>query len=249
MALLLAPVTAWAAHPLITDDAGTQGRGRYQIEVNGQYDADRETSNGMTVRETGGQAAISLTCGIAENVDIAAGIPYLWIRETDDGIQVMKENGVSDAVLDVKWRFLEREGLSLAVKPGVSLPTGNEDKGLGAGRTGYHVFLIGSKESGPWAVHANLGYLRNVTKFDVEQRNLWHASVAATYEAAPGLKIAGNIGQEKNADGTAHNDPAFAIAGLIYSPDEDIDLDAGVKRGITASETDWSFLAGTTFRF
>jgi hypothetical protein len=29
---------SWAAHPLITDDAGTQGKGKFQLELNGQYD-------------------------------------------------------------------------------------------------------------------------------------------------------------------------------------------------------------------
>jgi hypothetical protein len=40
---LLFHTVAWGAHPLITDDAGTQGKGKFQIEVNGQYDSDKET--------------------------------------------------------------------------------------------------------------------------------------------------------------------------------------------------------------
>jgi hypothetical protein len=33
----------------------------------------------------------------------------------------------------VKWRFYEKDGLSFAIKPGIILPTGEEDKGLGDG--------------------------------------------------------------------------------------------------------------------
>ena len=29
--------TVFAAHPLITDDTGTQGKGKFQLEVNGEY--------------------------------------------------------------------------------------------------------------------------------------------------------------------------------------------------------------------
>jgi hypothetical protein len=42
-AVLLVHAIAWGAHPLITDDAGTQGKGKFQFEVSGQYDSDKET--------------------------------------------------------------------------------------------------------------------------------------------------------------------------------------------------------------
>lgn len=31
--LLAAPVSSWAAHPSITDDTGTQGAGKWQLEL------------------------------------------------------------------------------------------------------------------------------------------------------------------------------------------------------------------------
>ena len=40
------PATVWAAHPLVTDDAGTQGKGNFQFEVNGQYDRDKQDQQG-----------------------------------------------------------------------------------------------------------------------------------------------------------------------------------------------------------
>jgi len=44
LALLLFAGPSWAAHPLITDDTGTQGKGNFQLEFNGQYDRDKEMS-------------------------------------------------------------------------------------------------------------------------------------------------------------------------------------------------------------
>jgi hypothetical protein len=41
-AVLFVPGVSLAAHPLITDDAGTQGKGKFQLEVNGQYEHDEE---------------------------------------------------------------------------------------------------------------------------------------------------------------------------------------------------------------
>lgn len=246
--MLFLPAVSWAAHPLITDDAGTQGKGKFQLEVNGQYDYDKETIDGVSEKFTGGQAGLTLSYGIIETADLVLNLPYVWGKVEEDDVSVYDEKGLSDISFEVKWRFYENNGLSLALKPGVSFPTGDDEKGLGTGRTGYHIFLIGSKEIAPWAFHANLGYIGNENRAD-EERNIWHASLATTYEIVKDLKLVGNVGIEKNPDKAADNDPAFLIVGAIYSISENFDIDAGVKYGLTSSETDWSVMAGIAFRF
>lgn len=245
--VLLWPCIAFASHPLITDDAGTQGKGKSQIEVNGQYDSDKETVGGVSAHSTGGQAGAALSYGVIENADLVLNLPYVWGKVAEDGVSLYDEKGLSDISLEVKWRFFEKEGLSFGLKPGVSLPTGNEEKGLGTGKTGYHVFLIGTKETAPWAFHANLGYIRNENRFD-ENKNLWHASLASTCEVVKNLKLVGNVGMERNPDKAADHDPAFFIAGVIYSFAENLDIDFGVKAGLNKSETEYSMLAGLTYR-
>jgi len=37
-------------------------------------------------------------------------------------------------------RLFEKNGFSLAFKPGMSFPSGNEEKGLGTGKLGGHLF-------------------------------------------------------------------------------------------------------------
>jgi len=239
---------SWAAHPLITDDTGTQGKGKFQLELNGQYDWDKQDSEGVSVKTEGGQAAAILSYGVAENVDLVLSLPYLWGKVKEEDVTVYDEKGIGDAVFEVKWRLFEKDGFSLALKPGISIPTGNDEKGLGAGLLGGHIFLIGSKELGSWAFHANLGYIRNENKAD-ERKDIWHASVAATWEVVKNLKLAANIGIERNPDDDANNDPAFLIGGVIYSVTENFDLDCGVKYGLNSSETDLSLMAGITYRF
>jgi hypothetical protein len=246
--VLLVYTAAWGAHPLITDDAGTLGKGHFQLEVSGQYDSDKEMVDGVSLEATGSEFATSLSFGMAENVDLVLGVPYQSGKEKEDGVSVYDEKGISDISLEAKWRFYEKDGLSLAFKPGVSLPTGNEEKGLGTGKTGYQAFMIGSSEAAPWAFHANLGYIRNENNAN-EEKNIWHASLAATCEIVKGFQIVGNIGIERNPDKEAHNDPAFVIGGVVYSVSENFDIDFGVKYGLTSSETDWSMMAGITFKF
>lgn len=115
-ACVLAARGAHATHPLISEDTGTQGRGRWQLELNGERTRDRVDD--ATVQ--GKQAAAVLSYGFAENADLQAGLPY-----REDGT----ERGFGDASIDVKWRFYESGPLSLGLKPGVTLPTGRDERG------------------------------------------------------------------------------------------------------------------------
>jgi Putative MetA-pathway of phenol degradation len=248
VALVLIACPSWAAHPLITDDTGTQGKGKFQLELNGQYDWDKDDTEDVSVKSTGGQAAVTLSYGVAENVDLVLSLPYLWGKAEVNETTLYDEKGIGDAVLETKWRLFEKDKFSVALKPGISIPTGNDEKGLGAGLLGGHLFLIASQELGSWAFHANLGYIRNENKTD-ERKDIWHASVAATWEVIKNLKLAANVGIERNPDDDANNDPAFIIGGIIYSINENFDVDLGVKGGLSKSATDLSLMAGVTFRF
>ena len=246
--ILFIACPSWAAHPLITDDTGTQGKGKYQLELNGQYDWDKDDTEYVSVKSTGGQAAATLSYGIAENVDLVLSLPYLWGKAEVNEITAYDEQGIGDAMLETKLRLFENNGFSMALKPGISIPTGNDEKGLGAGLLGGHLFLIASQEVGSWAFHGNLGYIRNENKVD-QRRDIWHASFAATWEVVKNLKLAADIGIERNPDNDANNDPAYLIAGVIYSVNEKLDVDFGVKCGLTKSEIDFSLMAGVTLRF
>lgn len=66
VAALLFTSGAYGAHPLNTDDTGTQGKGGWQLELNGERNQDRV--DGETVK--GAQAAAVLSHGVAEAVDL-----------------------------------------------------------------------------------------------------------------------------------------------------------------------------------
>ena len=238
----------FAAHPLITDDTGIQGKGKFQLEVNSEFNYDKETEEGVTRKETGGEVAAILSFGIVDNLDIVFGVPYQWFRVKADGDVTDKENRISDMSLELKWRFYEKDGLSLALKPGITLPTGDDEKGLGAGRATYGLYFITTKEIEPWAFHLNLGYGRNENKVD-ERKDIWHASLAGEVEVVKNLKVVANIGAERNTDEASSTHPAFILGGLIYSLSENFDIDFGAKGGLNKTEADYSILAGITLRF
>jgi hypothetical protein len=243
--------SAFAAHPLITDDTGTQGKGKFQLELIGEYGIDKR--EGVTEKGYEVPTVPFLSYGITENIDLVFGLPYSSVTVEDTGAGTTDTvRGVTDASIEFKTRFYERNGLSLAVKPGISLPTGDEEKGLGNGKTSYSAFFITTKEAEPLAFHFNVGYVRNEYKLqadeDANRRDIWHVSLASQAEVVKALNVVANIGMERNSDRTSDTDPAFILGGVIYSVREDLDLDLGVKAGLNKMETDYTVLAGVTWR-
>ena len=246
--LPLFSTSIFAAHPLITDDTGTQGKGRFQLEVNSEVNYDKESEAGVKTKTTGGEVATILSYGITENVDAVLGIPYQWFKVKEDGEIISREKGLLDISLELKWRFFEKDGWSFALKPGATFPTGKEEKDLGTGKLTYSMFLITTKEIEPWAFHFNLGYMRNENNLD-ERKDIWHISLASEVKLIKDLRLVTNIGMERNPDRASHKHPAFILGGFIYSITEKVDIDVGIKGGLNKPEADWRILTGIAWRF
>lgn len=228
---------------LITDDAGTMGKGKSELDLIGEYGHDKDariTSNASDFTAT-------LTYGVIDPVDIVLSVPYqFWSLEDPESKE--QGNGISDVGVEVKWRFYEKEGLSLALKPGFTIPTGDEKKGLGTGRVTAYLYFIASKEIGPWAIHMNLGYTRSENNVD-QRKNIWHASVASTFEVVKRLTLDVDIGLESNTDRSSDTPPAYILGGLTYSVSESFDICLGIKGGLTKPEKDIAVRGGITWRF
>ncbi|HYQ48003.1 MAG TPA: transporter [Thermodesulfovibrionales bacterium] len=235
--------SASAAIPLITDDTGTQGKGKFQLELFGEYGHDKED----IITSKNSSLSATLTYGLIDPVDIALTVPYqVWREDNSDSME--KGNGIGDVAIEAKWRFFDHKGFSCALKPGLTIPTGDESKGLGAGRTTYYLNFIASKEIDTKAFHINLAYIRNGNSIG-ERTDIWHASVAATVQVMKNLKVVGDFGGETNPERSEQTPPVYMLGGFIYSPGENIDIGLGVKGGLTGSETDISVRGGVTFRF
>ncbi|PKN89163.1 MAG: hypothetical protein CVU51_01590 [Deltaproteobacteria bacterium HGW-Deltaproteobacteria-1] len=80
-------------------------------------------------------------------------------------------------------------------------------------------------------------------------KDIWHAYIAAEIKVIQNLKLLANVGITRNPVYLSDNHPVFFLGGASYDLSEKITLDAGVKYGLTATETDWTALTGITFRF
>jgi hypothetical protein len=241
--VFLYAMNALAAIPLITDDTGTQGKGKFQIELSGENGRNKEEEH--TTKAT--DLTAIFTYGIVDRADIILNVPYRFSR-TESADLTETADGISDLAIETKWRFYENHGLSFALKPGFTLPAGNEDKDLGNGRSTCYLYFISSKETGPWTFHVNLAYIRNYNKSD-DLNDLWYASLASTFEVMKSLKLVGDIGVKTNPERSSNTLPAYILGGLIYSVKENFDIGFGVKGGLTKTETDISVRGGITWRF
>lgn len=227
---------AYAVHPLISDDAGTVGAGKFELELNVEYSNDDGDSTT--------QLAATLSAGIRENIDLVIGTPYHFLKTKNDGSWTT-EDGLSDFLIEMKWRFYEKNGLSFAIKPGIILPIGDEDKGLGDGKAAYSLYLVTTKEMEPFSIHFNLGYIKNRK----ELRDIWHYSLAGQYQVTKPLIVVANIGGETNPDRESSVHPLFLLGGIVYSITENLDVDFGIKTGLNKAEADYALLAGVIVRF
>jgi hypothetical protein len=234
---------SWAAHPLVTEDTGTQGQGKFQVEA--QFERARDREAGVTETTTGVASVVSY--GFHERADVIVTLPYERIAVTDDAGSETSEHGRGDVALDVKWRFFEQGNVSLALKSGVAFATGDEQRGLGAGKTNASALLIGSLDLEPVQLHVTAGYIGNRNVAD-EKTRIAHVS-AGGWVGLGDYKLAADIGRYTTVDRSQDQRSMFGILGVIFSPTEDIDLDVGLKWGLTDPETDRALLAGVTLRY
>lgn len=282
--LLLGPSPAFAFHPLITDDSGTQGKHNLELEI--AYQFDRDISRGfdrtvdsileglwgsVTTREDAHELAATISYGLIDPLDLVIGVPYGHSRARESrvfynppfpmaGLQGLLykstsvDSGIGDPVIELKWMFFEHEGLSLALKPGTTLPLGNEDAGFGTGCVSPYLYFILSYEKEWFLMHLNLGYIRNQNKVN-EREDLWHGSLAAEFVLVPDiLRFVVNTGLERNPDARSNFNNVFVLGGFVVSPSEFCDLDVGFKYSIESTssespEADYSVLAGFTVRY
>ena len=240
---MLFPGIALAAHPLISEDTVTQGRGNYQLELTAERGRDDAGGTRTEILET----AATLSCGIRGDTDLILVMPQHRIH-TYTGSDSMTESGRGDVALDLKWRFHEKTNISFALKPGITIPTGDETRGLGTGKATYGLQFVTSIDMKSWGGDLHLGYTRNRSVAD-ERENLRHFSFDVWGDLSEQWLLALDVGVDTNPDKTSGTSAAFAILGLIYSPRKYLDLDVGIKKGITAPEMDNTLLGGITVRF
>lgn len=234
------PLAELAAHPLVSGDTGTQGAGKTQIELNtdhGVYEQNNFRTHVDLVN-------LTITRGLLDNLDVAINLPH--VRVKPDGLPSV--SGIGDITLLSKWRAYEADGLSLGLSPILNLPTGDDGKGLGNGKTSAALHGLMTYSSGPWTVIGDVGATRNSNVLGA-RTSLWNASVATLYVVNDTLKLLLDTGVSRNADSNMNTNPAFALIGAVWTLNPSVDLDLGYKHGLNHAEVKHSIGIGITLHF
>jgi hypothetical protein len=194
---------------------------------------------------------LTLTYGVVEPLDMMLSVPFLKLGASASN-DTPGTHGMGDLGLDVKWRFYEKDKLSIAVKSGLTFPTGDDLLNLGAGRHTWSAYLISSYAQEQWAFHLHLGYLHfSNTKND--RVSIWHASASASaaveFKLTDDLRIVMDTGADTNTNPEASQAVAFLITGLVYSPRTNFDVDVGYKILNTESLRANALLTGLALRW
>ena len=242
--MMLVASTSFAAHPLITEDTGTVGAGGFQLEVT--RDQVSQTSGGISLRETSFSAVLSY--GLRSNLDLVLAHSEVSVEERSDGLETASR-GLADAEIAAKWRIYEQDQWSIALRPSLSLPTGDKNEGLGAGHSIPSLFAIATREHGPWNVHLHLGLTYDCKAPQGERESITHASLAATLQANEKWVLVADVSRESSLDSNQDAAIASAVVGAIFSPVNYFDIDLGYRSGLNDQSPDDVVLLGIAVRW
>ncbi|MDD5209361.1 MAG: transporter [Elusimicrobiales bacterium] len=237
LAVLYFSAPAAAFTHLAGEDTRFLGRDEKQMEGWVDYSVSREGPDRYNT-----SASAKLTYGLWENLDLMVTVP--WHGWNSHGIS---ESGLGDALLEAKFQVAKKQDWALALKPGFSLPAGDEAKSLGAGKGGVWIYGIAGKSLGPWQLYLNAGFVLNRNSLD-EKINILKASVAALLKVHPKLLAAAGVDASTNKDKSSSSNPITSVFGLVWSPYPTLDLDAGLRLGLTRAAISEGLVAGLTLR-
>lgn len=230
------PPPAHAGHPMLSEDTGTQGTGNAELEL-GYAWSENDGAHSFLFQP-------QLSYGITPSLDLI--VQPSWLAN-DDPVNG-RVRGFGDTNLDFKWRFYGAAPLSLAVRAGLDVPTGEEGLGLPHGKSSAHALLVATVDAQPFTIDANLGYLHNPADSGL-RADIYHASAATLFAANESLVIVLDASVDSNPDPRRSEWPAVALAGMIYTARPGLDIDIGYRAGLNTAAVAKQWLLGMTYRW
>lgn len=198
-------VSAW--------DARLPAQGKIQASLWGGYWTWGEDG----VDGTDMDATLYVNYGIADNWSVGVA-PSFYSWDVDGGDS---ESGLSDTGLMSTYRFMDEAdaGFDFAAMGRVSLPTGDDDDGLGTGSVEPGLVLIAAKTLGPIVAVANAGATLILDADDGEEDFVVFASLEGIYPLTDKLSVNGtfSLGTSRAEDG---DEPVDIGLGARFRPME-----------------------------
>ena len=174
-------VYAQGGPPLLTDDPGTPGDGRWEINI------------AMTVEKTRKDRLfesplIDINYGMGDHIQLKFEVPWLLLKnEYEKSI-----NGLGNSTLGVKWRFFNQEehGIAVSVYPQFEFNNSNSsvDQGLVEKDPEFLLPFEVERELGHLSVNGEVGYT-----FRQNSEDEWLFGLALGHEFSERLEFLGEV--------------------------------------------------------
>lgn len=217
---LLTPAGAPAGLPLLGDDSGTLGGGRWQLEWAQETAYESEGPGGFS------SSAFTLTAGLGEELDAALSLPYAvrWQGAAEAG----RAHGAGDLGISLKRRLAQRGPLGAALKAGLSLPTAQQ--GLGAEGASADLLLVAGLAAGDWGLHFNAGWNRDSGPDRGLRRDLLRAGALGSAPLFGRLRLGLEVQLSQAPDPADGGVEARYTGGLIADLGSGAELCLGLRR-------------------
>ena len=179
MTLIAASAPAQGGPPLVTEDPGTPGAGRWEINLAGE--GEEVASDRLLAAPV-----LDLNYGWGDRVQLKLEVPWVvsdpQMGKTRDGLGLWE--------LGIKWRFLDRGpgGVQLSVYPQIELEGPGTNEAVAGDSSALALPLQAARAFGRLEMSAEVGYL--VTE---HERDKWFAGLATGVAMRPGLEVVGEV--------------------------------------------------------
>lgn len=193
LSLLPAVLRAQGGPPLLTDDPGTPGNGHWEINV-----------AWLSERRDDGRRdelpLLDLNYGVGERVQLK--YEASWVRRQAKGVS--SENGISNSLIGVKWRFLddEKTGWEMSAYPQYEFRNPNSSSALHGLSDDQNAFLL------PFELQKNLGRaglnLEVGRIFPSRGEDFWIYGLAAGWQVTEKFEIVAELHGEGDDERAAN---------------------------------------------
>jgi hypothetical protein len=194
LAIICFPLVVLAGPPILTDDTGTPGPGKWEMNMGFTVDKRQDATRFET-------PAFDLNYGIGEHIQLNYSFSWIVLDSKDEAAK----SGLGNSEVAVKWRFLDEDkhGVAMSIYPRFIFnnPTSSADRGLVEEGTVFRLPVQLEKKLGILDMIVNFGH-----EFHQHGGDSWSYSIAAKYAEIKGLEVLAEVfGTVDNSFNNAEN--------------------------------------------
>lgn len=230
------PLFVFAGPPIVTDDTGTPGPGKWEANIGFNMEKRRSKTEYQI-------PVLDVNYGIGERIQLNYIVPWTALHIPEEGTK----SGLGNSEIAIKWRFLDQDkrGIDISVYPRLIINNpSSADRGIVDKGTIFRLPFQMEKKIGIITVNPEVGY-----DFHQEGSDQWIYGLALKYAEVKGLEMLAEI--FGTTDNKFSNAETAVNIGLRKDVVENVSLHASIGTGLGSGSDRIQLLsyAGFQLRF